>query len=522
MPYSHFSAEQIIPLMISGILLISSILTFKKHSRLALILLFLGSLGLGYFMANLDHFLILWDEQYHALVAKNLSKDFLKPTLYSDPLLPYDYENWTQNYVWLHKQPLFLWQMALSVKLFGASEFAIRLPSILMHAIIPLFIYRIGKISINKVSGFYGALFFALAYFPLELVVGRYSTDHNDVAFLFYVTASFWAWFEYTRSQNRYWLILIGLFSGCAVLVKWLMGLLIFVVWTFTELFSNTGKEFRFRSYLPIALSGLIGLIVFLPWQMYIHWRFPKEAAYEMALNQKHFFEPIENHRESTWFHFTAAFKNIYGSGDLIPFIFLLAVILLLVYIPKKEHKIFIGFAIGFVYLFYTLAQTKMISFTIIVSPLIYLALGFFVFKILDLITQKIENFTLQQAIIIPIVIFIAFTALNLSKIENYHTHWKPRENHGREGEELEMKFIQSVEQQLQDKNYVIFNVCITHDGHIPMMFYTDFVAYNFIPNPSQIDYLRKQNKKIAVLNWGNIPEYILEDSEIKLLESGL
>jgi 4-amino-4-deoxy-L-arabinose transferase len=57
-----------------------------------------------------------------------------------------------------------------------------------------------------------------LAYYPLELVAGRYSTDHNDLSFLFYVTASIWAWFEYQHTQNKYYLVLIGLFSGCAVL----------------------------------------------------------------------------------------------------------------------------------------------------------------------------------------------------------------------------------------------------------------------------------------------------------------
>jgi len=280
MPYSHFSTEQVVPLILSGLFLIVSIISFKKQATLSLVFLFLGSLGLGYFIASLDNFLILWDEQYHALVAKNLSKDFLKPTLYSQPLLDYDYKCWPLNHIWLHKQPLFLWQMALSIKLFGDTEFAVRLPSIIMHAIIPLFIYRIGKISINKESGFYGAVFFALAYFPLELVAGRYSTDHNDIAFLFYVTASFWAWFEYTASQNKVWLLVIGLCSGFAVLVKWLMGLLIFVIWLCTKFVSDLGSGFKFKSYLPMLKSGVVSLFVFLPWQLYIHFKFQNEAAY--------------------------------------------------------------------------------------------------------------------------------------------------------------------------------------------------------------------------------------------------
>jgi 4-amino-4-deoxy-L-arabinose transferase len=519
MSYASFTTEQIIPLLISGIILIFSILTFRNNSRFSLALLFIGSLVLGFFIANLDSFLILWDEQYHALVAKNLSKNFLKPTLYADPVLDYSYKNWADNHVWLHKQPLFLWQMAVSIKLFGTTELAVRLPSIIMHAIIPLMMYRIGKIAVKKETGYIGALLFAVAYFPLELVAGRFSTDHNDVAFLFYVTGSFWAWFEYIRSKNKIWLLIIGLFSGSAVLVKWLMGLLVFVIWTFTVIISDFRKGLPLKSFLPILTSGIVSFVVFLPWQVYIHSNFPKEAAYEMQLNSRHFFEVIEDHYESTWYYFTSGFRKVYGSGDLIPFIFLFAVILLIVKIPKKEHKIFIAFGLSFVYSFYTMASTKMISFTTIVSPFIYLALGFLVYKILFFIKSKIRNLILEQTIFTSLLVLVLFIALNLPKIQNSHTDWKPNDNHNRIGQQIEMDFINSLDTKLADKDYVIFNALITVNGHIPILFYTDYVAYHVLPSPSQIEKLRKKNKKIAVLNLGVIPEYITQDKRIKLLE---
>lgn len=302
--FQHFSNNQIIPLVISAILLICSILFFQKGKRrVSLGLLFLGAVGLGFFTANLDHFLILWDEQYHALVAKNLSFDPLKPMLYSNPLLAYDYKDWTGNHVWLHKQPLFLWQMALSLKLFGYNALAVRLPSIILHALAVIFTYRIGKIVANERIGYYGALFFALAYYPLELVAGNGTTDHNDISFLFYVTASLWAWFEYQHTKNKYYLVLIGLFAGCAVLVKWLVGLLIYAVWMVTIGINDKQNWFKRKSYKPMLGAFLISLLVFLPWQIYILIYFPLEANYEFAYNTKHFFEPIENHGGSMWFH---------------------------------------------------------------------------------------------------------------------------------------------------------------------------------------------------------------------------
>jgi hypothetical protein len=120
MTFHHFTDRQIIPLLIAAVILVVSILFFNiGKTKISLLLLFVGSLVLGFFMANLDPFLILWDEQYHALVAKNLMQNPLVPKLYANPLLEYDYRNWTGNEIWLHKQPLFLWQIALSLKLLG-------------------------------------------------------------------------------------------------------------------------------------------------------------------------------------------------------------------------------------------------------------------------------------------------------------------------------------------------------------------------------------------------------------------
>jgi len=60
-----------------------------------------------------DFFLHVWDERYHALVAKNLTKHPFFPTLYDKPILPFDYKSWVGNHIWLHKQPLPLWLKTL-------------------------------------------------------------------------------------------------------------------------------------------------------------------------------------------------------------------------------------------------------------------------------------------------------------------------------------------------------------------------------------------------------------------------
>ena len=60
------------------------------------------------FSSLLDPFLNLWDERFHALVAKNLMNHPLMPTLYDDPVVSMAYDRWDRATIWLHKQPLFL------------------------------------------------------------------------------------------------------------------------------------------------------------------------------------------------------------------------------------------------------------------------------------------------------------------------------------------------------------------------------------------------------------------------------
>ncbi|MBL7831969.1 MAG: glycosyltransferase family 39 protein, partial [Saprospiraceae bacterium] len=64
-------------------------------------------------------------------MAKNLTSNYLEPTLYKDPILPFDFKAWNRNHIWLHKPPLTLWFMSASISVFGNTEFAVRLPSLI-------------------------------------------------------------------------------------------------------------------------------------------------------------------------------------------------------------------------------------------------------------------------------------------------------------------------------------------------------------------------------------------------------
>ncbi len=194
---------------------------FRNKIQWSLLLLVLASLMLRLHMIALDPFLHNWDERFHALVSRHMMEDPFRPRLYTNPALPFDYKSWCCNHIWLHKQPLYLWQMALSMKVFGINEIALRLPSAIMGALMVFFIFRIAKkLTGRDGTAFLSALFFSLSYYQLELTSGLISLDHNDIAFSFYILASFWAFSEYLGQRKIRWVLLIGLFAGAAILCK--------------------------------------------------------------------------------------------------------------------------------------------------------------------------------------------------------------------------------------------------------------------------------------------------------------
>lgn len=515
---SFFTQEQILPLYVGGIFIILSVFLYKKFFFWSCSTLGLGILSISYFAGMLDPFLNIWDERFHALVAKNTTNNFLHPKLFKEHFLPYNYKIWIGNSTWLHKQPLFIWQMALSIKMFGANVFAVRFPSILMHALISFFIYRIGFNLRNKRTGFISALFFGVAFFPLELVSGFYASDHNDAAFIFYITASFWSYVEYERTKNKKWLILIGLFSGCAILVKWLVGLLVFFPWVISIIISILKKEEKLKIVFPMLLSLGICVLVFLPWQFYIHYKFPLEALYEAEYNVMHFTEAIEGHQGLWYYYFDEGLKLMYGSADLIPYFLLLSIILLTIKLKNRNQKIFLISTISVVYIFYSFAATKMVAFVAIVSPLIFIAIANLFDTILTWTGKKLKRTWIENGLFIIITLTVSYSFINLSKIEVNHTFKKYPKNTFRSKMLDEMKVNMEVKERLGTDKFVVFYGKDLFEN-ISMMFFTDYIVYNEIPSEEDIELVLEKDYIPVIIDSPEIPAEIRSNSKCRIIK---
>ena len=158
---------------------------FTEKQKTALFFLTIGAFTLRLAMISLDPYLNEWDERFHTLVAKNMVQQPFIPMLRVQPILNYNYTAWCCNHIWVHKQPLFLWQIATSLKLFGLNEIALRLPSAILGTLCIPLVYGIANFWTNQHKlAYLSTLLFAIGYYILELTTGRYGTDYNDICFL--------------------------------------------------------------------------------------------------------------------------------------------------------------------------------------------------------------------------------------------------------------------------------------------------------------------------------------------------
>ncbi len=511
--------DKVFALSLVAVLGAWSYFAFRKGSYgIGLFLLFLSSFVLRFWVATLDPFLHNWDERFHAVVAKNMMAHPFKPMLHADPVISsYDFTAWCCNHVWLHKQPLFLWQMALSLKIFGVSEWALRIPSVLMSALLVFPIFNIGQRLFDESTGYIAAFSWAFGYYGIELSAGTLGMDHNDVAFCFYVTLSIWAFFEYQHRQTLRLAVLTGLFAGCAVLCKWLAGTLVFVGFGAFLL----QQKFAAKILRDFGLALFAMLVVALPWQVYTFYKFPQEARHEMAYNARHIFETVEGHGggilyywEKLPFHFAAGFGHV----------LLLALLLFASRMADKPQRAYLLMFVMLPYLFFSVAaQTKLPSYVFLASPMVFLLISTLFSDIYsDLGSGAIwKQVVLQSAMMLTLAVYF----VRFHEIEWVHIKGEPTPYLDIESREAKLHntHIYKKLNDLVPAGYVVLNAKSYEDTEA--MFYSDRLVFHWWFGEKDYAEAKAAGYKFAAFadfNGQVLPEHIRQDRDLLLIREAL
>lgn len=494
---SAFTPQQFIWLLAGMVMLFISIVLFIRGKISAsLFVLTIGGFVLRLMMTSTDPFLYDWDEQYHALVAKNLAAHPGTPMLYDDPLLPVDISRWADNHIWLHKPPLFLWLIAVSVKLFGATPFAVKLPSVLLSSLMIPALFRFMKRLTSDRTAWFAALLLAAHSWSIQLVSGFRNTDHNDIIFSAFVLFSFGAWMKYADTQRRRDAIVTGILVGCAILVKWLPGMLVFIPWGLWLIRGKNRRSKRLWIDLAAAVSGVIA--VALPWYIHIFRYFPAEAAYEMYYNRLHWSIAIEGH-DGPWYYHLDAIREILGWGLAV--LSIPGLILLATRNPRELRGLYITAAIIFFFVFYTLAETKMPLFMLPIIPFLLGGVAIMVeYGVNALSSKRIIGALVLCAFTVYVVdpydIVVKHSAL--SELAWYRDEMASART-------FSENFMAAKPSSADTgKRCAVFN--FPENARAAFMFYTGEIAYKEIPSVDSLRMFSSRGYGVDIIDGENVP----------------
>ena len=354
-------------------------------------------------LRNLGHSKIhFWDEGFHAIVARNLTKHPFKFTLYDQPWLEYDYKNWGGNHIWLHKPPVAMWKICLSHFIFGINAFALRLPSALSLVLSAWLTFRIASDLFDKRTGLIAAFFQAFNPFLFASVHGYRFSDHIDIALLLWVQVSCWFLLRAIRTGKRRNYILSGVAMGIAYLSKSYLALITFgiafVVWFVKwskpkiqklrtssddmgvvetqETADTISDENEMRIRLKdVGLVLLVGIGTVAPWAIYCLIKFPREYIWEHRRVLEHLNTNIEGWKAS-WDRPLFEYMPLFYPFFYAAIFAIVLCLLVLMFRRWKLPRLFVlAWAIG-VIVPHTLAQTKTPSATMIAVPPLLICLA--------------------------------------------------------------------------------------------------------------------------------------------------
>jgi 4-amino-4-deoxy-L-arabinose transferase len=459
----------------------------EKYTLSLLVLMACGFL-LRMYTAS-DGYLHPWDERYHALVAKNLTFHPLIPTLYDNPVLPADNFSWVGSHIWLHKQPLPLWAMSGSMCLFGFNEIALRLPSIILTTLGIWLTFSLATFFFNKKTGWLAAFFYAINGLIIEITAGRVATDHIDAFFLFFVSLSVYFAIKFVKSPHFGYNLLCGVALGAAILCKWLPALIVLPVWIL--LVKDSGRFRLQNAVFHFLLLCVTSIVVFLPWQLYIHHVFPAEAAWESGFNMKHITEVLEG-QTGPFYYFLDKIRINYGELIYLPLAWFIWVSLKR---PVNLKYLALLTWFGIPFLFFSAIMTKMQGYILFTAPVLFMITGEF--------WQRMNEFGKgQRHKWLFYVLLLALIALPVRYSLERMKPFSANERHPLWVQELKALGRVPVEK----------GILLNYSYPVEAMFYTSLTAYDYVPETRILQNLATRGYTLIINEGNNI------DPEIRKL----
>ncbi|MDR3591650.1 MAG: glycosyltransferase family 39 protein [Negativicutes bacterium] len=326
-------------------------------------------LGLGFLILTFVTALILFfnlggvplmdpDEPVYAETAREMIQfhDFLSPRIFGE--------------YWYDKPPMYYWLTAGAFQLFGVNEFAARFPSALLALICALYVFYAGSRLFDARAGIMGALVLgtSIEFFYLGKAA---VTDITLTLFLTVSLLSFllkrYHWFYIGAALATVTKGPIGLLFPGAVVVLYLLAI---------RDFSELGK-------MKIPSGTLLYLVIALPWYLLMT-QLHGSAFIDTFIgfhNITRFTSP-EHPEGLLWYYFIPVL--------ILGFLPWTAVMVQAVWKALYESRedsrklIFLLIWAGFIFVFFSVSRTKLISYILPMYPPLAMVVGWYFNRISD------------------------------------------------------------------------------------------------------------------------------------------
>jgi len=333
-----------------------------------------------------------------------------------------------------HKPILFYWLEAISFECFGLNEFAARLPSVLSGLGLTGLAYLIGNL-----HGF-GITAALITLSSLEIfIVSKLSI--TDMSLCFFTCAALVFFyvgyikislqrqrFSFKERVSSYWFILSALMIALGVLCKGPVAMILPISIIGVFLFIKKDiKEFFLNAWVELLIGLILFLIVTLPWYISVHIATNGEFTKEFFLN--HNFERFSSvhsgHYAPFWYYVPVVAVGFlpwifFLIQSLIGFDYSYNINLNSEKAEKAQTNIFCIIWASLVFIFFTIAQTKLPTYIIFIFlPLAIIVARWWSEKYKTVKGQSIKNFDGMIGLISYLLTTITALVISLTILKN-------------------------------------------------------------------------------------------------------
>lgn len=443
-----------------------------SNKKLTIILVFIFILISIYpLFAFLDSLpLRTWDESRVAASSYEMTKS-------SNPLV-ITFDNQPDH--WSVKPPLTIWTQALSIKIFGPSELAVRLPSALSIMLLGIIIILLFSKLKKPFIGFYTSLIIICTKGILYYHFGR-NADYDAMLTLFIISYAI-SLFVFTENKQKKYYLLFFLFLILATLTKGIQALIPLPFILIYILFRKQFLEFLRNKYTYFGILGFILIIGGYYFGREIFDSGYLKAVYENELGGR-YLKVLEEHQHGRDFYITEL-KN-----SLFTYFFWLVPPAILINLITKDKLIrrISNYALGMsliILIVITIGKTKLTWYVFPILPLLAIILGCSLSTVQEYILRNIKNRKLGIGIII-----IGIMALFFSPYKEITKHfYKPGEGEYEAYYSRHKIMNKLIDREIEFNESIVY---ISQDNQQDLIFYLHAMDhYGILNKKKDIQYL--------------------------------